>query len=173
MEVLVMAHQLPKIMKLSTVARIVLGLVFFVFGLNGFLHFLPQPPAPAPAAAFAGALFATGYMFPLLKAFEVLSGALLLAGVFVPLALTLLAPIIVNIVAFHLFLAPGNYPILAIVLGSELYLAWAYRATFAPMLALRTQPASRARHGGETAGSARGAAGGAPTRATAGGMHAA
>ena len=123
--------------KLPTVARIVLGLVFFVFGLNGFLHFLPQPPAPPAAAAFGGALAATGYMFPLLKAVEVTAGALLLAGFFVPLALTLLAPIIVNIVAFHLFLAPGNYPVIGLVLAAELYLAWTHRAAFAPMLARR------------------------------------
>jgi uncharacterized membrane protein YphA (DoxX/SURF4 family) len=136
-----MKTRLPK---LATAARIVLGLIFFVFGLNGFLHFLPQPPPPPAAGAFAGALFATGYFFPLLKSIEVASGALLLAGLFVPLALTLLAPIIVNIVAFHLFLAPGNYPLVGLVLACELYLAWAYRAAFAPMLARRAQPAGRA-----------------------------
>src|SRR5882762_6738719 len=104
--------------KLPVAARLALGLIFFVFGLNGFLHFLPQPPAPPAAAAFGGALYATGYFIPLLKATEVLAGALLLAGVFVPLALTLLAPIIVNIAAFHLFLAPGNYAIVGVVLAS-------------------------------------------------------
>jgi uncharacterized membrane protein YphA (DoxX/SURF4 family) len=132
-----MLNRLPK---LATVARLVLGLVFFVFGLNGFLHFLPQPPMPAAAGAFAGALFATGYMFPLLKSIEVLSGVLLLTGLFVPLALTMLAPIIVNIVAFHLVLAPGNYGVVGLVLASELFLAWTYRAAFAPMLARRAQP---------------------------------
>jgi putative oxidoreductase len=84
-----------------------------------------------------GALVASGYLFPLLKATEVLSGALLLSGFFVPLALTLLAPVIVNIVAFHLFLAPGNYPVLAAVLACELFLAWTHRAAFASMLRAR------------------------------------
>jgi len=128
--------------KLPTVARVALGLVFFVFGLNGFLHFLPQPPAPPRAMAFAGALFASGYFFPLLKSVEVAAGALLLGGVLVPFALTLLAPIIVNIVAFHLFLAPGNYAVVGIVVASEIYLAIVHRAAFAPLFARRTAPAS-------------------------------
>ena len=121
--------------KLPTVARVILGLVFVVFGLNGLLHFLPQPPMPAAAGAFAGALAASGYFFPLLKITEIAAGALLLAGLFVPFALTLLAPIIVNIVAFHLFLAPGNYVVVGLVLAAELYLAWTHRAAFAPLFA--------------------------------------
>src|SRR3954453_15345651 len=94
--------------KLPTIARFVLGIAFFVFGLNGFLHFLPQPPMSGPPADFAGALFATGYMFPLIKGTEVLAGILLLSGRFVPLSLTLLAPILVNIVAFHGILVKGG-----------------------------------------------------------------
>src|SRR5262245_14008901 len=94
--------------KLPLAARVVLGLIFTVFGLNGFLHFLPQPPSTPAAMAFGGALAATGYMFPLIKGTEVLAGVLLLSGRYVPLALTLLAPVVVNIVAFHLFLAPAG-----------------------------------------------------------------
>jgi uncharacterized membrane protein YphA (DoxX/SURF4 family) len=120
--------------KLPVVARVLLGAVFLVFGLNGFLHFLPQPPAPARAMAFAGALGASGYFFPLLKATEVVAGALLLLG-FVPIALTLLAPIIVNIVAFHLFLAPGNYAVVGLVLAAEIYLAVVHWSAFAPLFA--------------------------------------
>lgn len=122
--------------KLPTVARVILGLVFVVFGLNGFLHFLPQPPAPPRAMAFVGALAASGYFFPLLKATEVTAGALLLLG-FVPIALTLLAPIIVNIVAFHLFLAPGNYAVVGLVLAAEIYLAIVHRAAFAQLFRRR------------------------------------
>ena len=121
-----------------TAARIFLGLVFTVFGLNFFLHFLPMPPAPPRAAAFAGALFGSGYFFPLLKSIEVVAGLLLLAGLFVPLALAVLAPIIVNIVGFHLFLAPSGLALPLAVLAAELVLAWTYRAAFAPMLHLRT-----------------------------------
>src|SRR5580658_10205309 len=68
-------------------ARLLLGLVFFVLGLNGFLQFLPTPPAPERATAFVGALIATGYMFPLIKSVEVICGALLLSNRLVPLAL--------------------------------------------------------------------------------------
>jgi uncharacterized membrane protein YphA (DoxX/SURF4 family) len=120
--------------RLPTVARVILGLVFVVFGLNGFLHFLPQPPPPTRALGFVGGLASTGYFFPLLKATEVVAGALLLAG-FVPIALTLLAPIVVNIVAFHTFLAPGNWPVVGLVLASEIYLAVVHRAAFAPLFA--------------------------------------
>ncbi len=131
--------------KLPVAARLLLGLIFFVFGLNGFLHFLPQPAPPPAAGAFFGALYATGYMLPLLKTTEVVAGALLLSGLFVPLALVLLAPIIVNITAFHAFLAPGNWPLVGLVLASELFLAWSYRGSFAPMLRARARTTATAR----------------------------
>lgn len=123
---------------LPTAARLFLGLVFTAFGLNFFLHFLPVPPAAPPAAAFAGALFASGYLFPLLKTTEVVVGLLLLGGRFVPLALAVLAPIVINIVAFHLFLDPSGAALSLAVLAAEVYLAWTYRAAFAPMLRART-----------------------------------
>ncbi|HEY0706399.1 MAG TPA: DoxX family protein [Polyangia bacterium] len=119
-------------------ARIFQGLVFTVFGLNFFFHFLPMPPAPPRATAFAGALFASGYLFPLLKVTEVVAGVLLLSNRFVPLALAVLAPIVVNIVGFHLVLAPAGMAVPVAVLAAELYLAWTYRAAFRPMLHART-----------------------------------
>ena len=127
---------------LPSVARIALGLVFFVFGANGFLSFIPQPPSPPAAGAFLGALAATGYMFPLIKATEVVAGALLLAGRYVPLALTLLAPIIVNIVAFHVALAPAGLPMAVFVLAAEVALAWFYRDAFRSVLDARSTPRS-------------------------------
>jgi uncharacterized membrane protein YphA (DoxX/SURF4 family) len=122
---------------LPTAARLFLGLVFTVFGLNFFLHFLPTPPAPPRAASFAGALFASGYFFPLLKTTEVAAGLLLLGNRFVTLALAVLAPIVINIAGFHLFLAPSGMALPLAVLAAELYLAWTYRAAFAPMLQAR------------------------------------
>src|SRR5258706_814056 len=100
-----------------TAVRILLGLVFFVFGLNAFLGFIPQPPMPDKAGAFMGALAATGYMFPLIKGVEVIGGAMLLSNRFVPLALVLLAPNVVNIVLFHAVLAPGGLGIALLVLA--------------------------------------------------------
>src|SRR4051812_16017236 len=108
--------------KLPIAARIVLGLIFFVFGLNGFLHFLPQPPLPESAVPFMTGMASTGYLFPLLKGTETIAGLMLLSGTLIPFALTLLAPIIVNIAAFHLVVAPGNYPVVALVLAAEIYL---------------------------------------------------
>jgi uncharacterized membrane protein YphA (DoxX/SURF4 family) len=128
--------------KLIIAARILLGLIFFVFGLNFFLHFLPQPPLAGPAGAFAGAMFATGYLFVLVKVVEVTCGLLLLAGRFVPLALTLLAPIVVNIVFFHAFLAPSGIALPLVVLALELFLAWSYRNVYRPMLAVRAVPST-------------------------------
>jgi len=120
-------------------ARLFLGLVFTAFGLNFFLHFLPTPPAPPRGAAFAGALFASGYLFPLLAAVEVVAGVLLLGNRFVPLALAVLAPIVINIVGFHLFLAPSGLGLALAVLAAELTLAWSRRAAFAPMLRARAE----------------------------------
>ena len=114
-------------------ARIFLGLVFTVFGLNGFFDFLPHPEMPEAAGAFLGGLAATGYMFPLIKGTEVVAGLLLLGNRFVPLALTLLAPITVNILLFHSILAPGvGLPLL--IIAAQLGLAYAHRDAFLGML---------------------------------------
>jgi uncharacterized membrane protein YphA (DoxX/SURF4 family) len=124
---------------LGTAARISLGLLFVVFGLNGFLNFLPAPSGPVPQGAmeFGGALMKTGYMLPLIKGTEVLAGLLLLSNLWVPLALVLLAPVLVNILAFHAFLAPDG-TILAVALAAiEIALAWSYRKAFRPLFASR------------------------------------
>lgn len=126
--------------KVIIAARVLLGLAFFVFGLNGFLHFLPQPPISGPPGEFLGAMIATGYLFPLLKGTEVVSGALLLSGRYVPLALTLLAPVLVNIILFHAFLEPAMIGVPLVLLALEIFLAWSYRAVFRPMLAARVSP---------------------------------
>ena len=121
-----------------TAARLFLGFGFTVFGLNAFLHFMPLPSPPPGAGAFLGALGASGYFFPLLKATEVITGLLLLSGLLVPLSLAVLAPILVNIIAFHLFLEPSGLLVPLALVAAEIYLAWTYRAAFAPMLHLRT-----------------------------------
>jgi hypothetical protein len=131
--------------KIPTVARVLLGLVFLVFGLNGFFGFLPAPPLPEWALGFVGGLASAGYFFPLLKSIEIAAGVMLLANRFVPLALTVLAPIIVNIAAFHLFLAPA-LPMVALLLTLEITLAWSYRDAFAPMLRAHVTPRAAARN---------------------------
>ena len=111
--------------KTTLIARIGLGLIFFVFGLNGFLNFIPTPTdMPEKLMAFTGGLMASGYFFPFLKGTEVVCGLLLLIGAFVPLALVVLAPIILNILAVHLFLAPSGLPIALVICALEIHLAF-------------------------------------------------
>jgi hypothetical protein len=121
------------------VARVLFGLAFAVFGLNGFLDFLPHPttPPPAGAAEFGYALLKTGYMFPLIKGTELAVGLLLLANLWVPFALILLAPVLVNIVAFHAFLAPDGLGLALVLVAFEVGLAWHYRSAFRPLYSRR------------------------------------
>lgn len=104
--------------------QLVTGLIWLVFGLNGFLQFLPMPPPAAEMGALLGALAASGYFFPLVKACEVLAGLMLVSNKFSNFALVLLAPILVNIIAIHLFLDPGGL-LMGLVLGA-MHLALVY-----------------------------------------------
>jgi putative oxidoreductase len=111
--------------KIPLIARLLLGFVFFAAGLAGLLNLAPPPPnLPEKLIAFNTGLMATGYFFPFLKVTETLCGLLLLSGYFVPLALVVLAPVVINITLVHLFLEPSGLP-LAIILGLLLtYLAF-------------------------------------------------
>jgi uncharacterized membrane protein YphA (DoxX/SURF4 family) len=122
-------------MKITTVvARVLLGLIFVVFGSNAFLHFLPMPPLPQGVAGeYMHAFFASGYVY-VIGGFQVIGGLLLLIGRFVPLGLTILAAIIVNIWCFHLLMAPEGLPPGVIVTILELFLVWRYRDAFAGIL---------------------------------------
>ena len=91
------------------IARILLGLMFLVFGLNGFFQFLPMPPIPGPAGQFLGLLVTSHYIWPV-SLIEVVSAVLLLSGQFIPLGLVLLGPVLVNILLFHIFLQPAGLP---------------------------------------------------------------
>lgn len=128
---------------LAPVARVLLGLVFFVFGLDGFFHFVPQPTEPPsePALAFAMGLLKAGYMFPLIKGTEVAVGVLLLTNRFVALALVIIAPVIVNIFAFHAFLAPSGLVIAGALVVLASYLAWVHRAAYRPLFIAATRRA--------------------------------
>ena len=121
-----------KTSRLTIVLRTALGLIFVASPLAAALR-LAEPKLPPGAAAFSVALAATGYMLPLLWSTEIAGGILLLSARMVPLALVLLAPVIVNIVAFHLFLAPGAMPGAIVVSALEIYMAWQYRAAFGPL----------------------------------------
>jgi len=122
-------------MKIATViARILLGLIFVFFGSNAFLHFLPMPPPPQGVAGeYLHAFFASGYV-NVIGGFQVIGGLLLLIGRFVPLGLTILGAVIVNIWAFHLLMAPEGLPPAVVVTILELFLVWSYRDRFAGIL---------------------------------------
>lgn len=128
------------------VARWLLGLPLLVFGLNGFLNFIPQPEVALPEGAmkFSMALVESGYMMQLIGVTHLIVGLFLVLNRFVPLALALFAPFIVNSIAFHIFLERTGLPMACVFLALELYLAWQYRAAFAPMLAARVKPSAAA-----------------------------
>ena len=122
------------------IVRTLLGLMFTVFGLNGFLQFMPAPKEmPQPVMNFLGALMST-HMMGFISGVQLLAGVLLLLNLFVPLALTLLAPLLVGILFFHASLAPESIAPGIVVTVMELYLAWAYRGAFRPMLAMKVRP---------------------------------
>jgi uncharacterized membrane protein YphA (DoxX/SURF4 family) len=116
------------------IARILLGIIFVVFGINGFVPFLPQPEMPQAALAFFGALAASGFMLPLLFATQIVGGALLLLGM-VPLGVLVLTPVIVHIVGFHVFLAPDGLPLAIVVAALGLFLALTHRRAYRPLFA--------------------------------------
>ena len=98
----------------STISRYLLGLIFLVFGLNGFLHFIPMPPPTGIAGQFMGALFVSHYVVVVFL-LQLIPAILLLMNRYVPLALVLLGPVIVNIFLFHAFMAPSGLPLALVV----------------------------------------------------------
>ena len=110
----------------SIIARYLLGLIFLVFGLNGFLHFIPMPPPKGLAAQFGGAIFVSHY-WVVIFGIQVIGGVLLLVNRFVPLALVLLGPVIVNIFFFHALMAPEGLPLAIVVVVLWVILAVRYK----------------------------------------------
>jgi putative oxidoreductase len=103
-------HREMKMKIASTISRYLLGLIFLTFGLNGFLNFIHMPPPTGVAAQFFGALFVSK-LYVVIFALQIVPAVLLLANRYVPLALTILAAIIVNILSFHILMAPAGLPL--------------------------------------------------------------
>src|SRR6266487_5981447 len=122
-------------MKIATIiARSLLGLIFVVFGLNMFLNFIPTPPpAEGPARDFMTALFLSHYLY-VVGALQVVGGVLLFTGRWTPLGLVLVGPVIVNILCFHLLMAPAGLPMAIVVSLLALFLLWRYREHFAGLV---------------------------------------
>jgi uncharacterized membrane protein YphA (DoxX/SURF4 family) len=121
-------------MKIATIiARVLLGLVFVVFGSNAFLHFITAPPMSGPAGAFIGAMMDTGYV-KVVGFCQVAGGLILLIGRYIPLGLTLLGPVIVNILCFHIFMNHEGWQLASVVAALALFLLWRHRTNFAGLL---------------------------------------
>ena len=118
------------------ISRVLLGVMFLIFGLNGFLNFIPAPPPTGVAGQFVGAMFVSHYLAAVF-ALEIIAGALLLANRFVLAAVTILGPLLVNIVLFHAFMAPAGYApaVIAVALWTTLFVR--ERAAFLPLLAAK------------------------------------
>jgi putative oxidoreductase len=114
----------------SLVARYLLGFIFLVFGLNGFLHFIPLPPPSGTAGDFMMALYVSHYLV-IVFLLQLIPAVLLLLNRFVPLALTLLAPVIVNIFCFHALMEPSGLPLPILVVVLWILVALGVRSAFA------------------------------------------
>ena len=117
----------------STIARYLLGLIFLTFGLNGFLHFIPMPPPTGTAAQFFGAIFVSR-LYVVLFLLQIVPALLLLVNRYVALALTILAPIIFNILCIHIFMAPAGLPLALLVTILWFLATWRVRSAFAGIL---------------------------------------
>lgn len=127
-------------MKYATItARVLLGAVFLIFGLNYFLKFIPIPPSDGLAAQFMGALFASKFLL-VVKLIEIIGAGLLLSGRFAPLGLTLLGPIVISITLYDLLLAKAFNPAGALVGLLSLFLLYAYRKNFSALIEAPKSP---------------------------------
>src|SRR5579872_2905503 len=126
----------------STIARFLAGLIFLVFGLNGFLNFIPLPPPGGTAGQFMGALYASHYLW-VIFAFQIIAAVLLLANRFVPLAVAVLAPVIVNILVFHALMAPSGLPLALFVAILWAVIFVDVRPAFAGLFQSRLQAQAR------------------------------
>ncbi len=118
------------------IARILLGLMFLVFGLNFLLHFIPMQTPPGLAGQYMGLLFVSHYALAV-GAFQAIGGAILLSGLYVPLGLTILGPILVNILLFHIFMAPKGIPMALFTTLLWFVVFYGYRKAFAGILGPR------------------------------------
>jgi uncharacterized membrane protein YphA (DoxX/SURF4 family) len=127
----------------SLIARLLLGIIFLAFGLNGFLHFIPMPPPTGLAAQFFGAIFASGLWVPIFL-LQIIPAVLLLINRYVPLALTLLGPVIVNILFFHAFMAPAGLPLALFVATLWIVVYLSVHSAFAGLFQRRVDEHTRA-----------------------------
>lgn len=120
--------------KLTISARLLLGLIFTVFGINGFFPFIDPPAPPEAGMQFLSALGATGYFFPVLKITEIAVGISLLTDRFTALALVILAPISIQIFLYHLNLDPSGLALPILILILHIFLASRWKEKYSKLL---------------------------------------
>src|SRR5580698_2705569 len=132
------AKERPVMRTVSTIARYLAGVIFLVFGLNGFLNLIPLPPPAGIAGQFMGALYVSHYLW-VIFGFQVIAAVLLLVNRYVPLAVAVLAPVIVNILVFHTLMAPSGLPLALLVAVLWAVIFVDVRPAFAGLLQSRLQ----------------------------------
>jgi putative oxidoreductase len=138
MEWLSIQKENPVMRTASAIARYLAGVIFLVFGLNGFLNFIPVPPPGGIAGQFMGAMYASHYLW-VISAFQVIAAVLLLVDRYVPLAVAVLAPVIVNILSFHALMAPSGLPLALFVAALWVVIFVGVRPAFAGLFQSRSQ----------------------------------
>jgi putative oxidoreductase len=124
---------------LATIARYLLALVFVVFGLNGFLHFIPQPPPPSELAQQYFTVMSASHYLVFVFALQLIAGVLFIFPRTVPLALTIIGPVIVNILLFHALMDPGGIVPGLVVTALWFVVFWQFRAAFYGIFFMETQ----------------------------------
>jgi len=130
----------------SFIAQYLAGVIFLVFGLNGFLNFIPMPPPTGVAAQFMGALYVSHYLV-VIFAFQIIAAVLLLINRYVPLALAILAPVIVNILSFHAFMVPSGLPLAFLVAALWAVIFVDVRAAFTGLFQARVDRSTKKSRG--------------------------
>ena len=123
----------------SVIARYLAGVIFLVMGLNGFLNFIPMPPPGGIAGQFLGVLYASHYLW-VIFGFQLIAGVLLLVNRYVPLAVAMLAPVLVNILIFHALMAPSGLPLALFVAALWAVVFVDVRPAFTGLFQSRLQP---------------------------------
>ena len=126
----------------SVIARYLTGVIFLVMGLNGFLNFIPMPPPQGAAGQFIGALYVSHYLW-VIFGFQVIAGVLLLVNRYVPFAVAVLAPVIVNILSFHALMAPSGLPLALLVAVLWAVIFVDVRSAFAGLFQSRVSRSSK------------------------------
>jgi len=120
-----------------TIVRVLMGLMFLFASIAFFFKLMPQPEMSGPMKLFNEGLAASGYFMPFLKVVELICGVLLVAGLFIPLTAIIIFPITIHIFLVHLFMAPEGLPIAIFMLLGNLFIAWYYRKSYAPLFVMK------------------------------------